>query len=102
MMDVMRAATSFGDGIPTSTWTLVHSYPCDFQVILAVVGERSRASTQIGGLAASPEYRGFFNREVDIKVGDYLSPDSGTTKYDVLVVATYDEHIEVDLRTRQQ
>lgn len=102
ILDVIRRAITFSDGVETATETYIHSYPCDLQNILMGVDERSRMDIQVGGESVTPEKRAFLNREVDIRIGDYVSPDSGTTKYDVLLVTQYDEHTEIDLKTRQQ
>ena len=49
----------------------------------------------LGGLRLEAQYKGFCHEDTDIREQDTISPDSGTTRYQVVFVKDLlDEHIE--------
>lgn len=49
----------------------------------------------LGGLRLEAQYKGYCHEETNIRAQDTLTPDSGTTKYQVVFVRDLlDEHIE--------
>jgi len=49
----------------------------------------------VGGLRIEAQYKGFCHEDSDIREGDTITPNSGTTKYEVTFVQDLlDEHIQ--------
>lgn len=49
----------------------------------------------IGGLRLEAQYKGFCHKDTDIREQDVISPNSGTTRYQVVFVQDLlDEHIQ--------
>jgi len=49
----------------------------------------------IGGLKIEANYKGFCHEDINIREGDTISPNSGTTKYEITFVRDLlDEHVE--------
>ena len=49
----------------------------------------------IGGLRIEAQYKGFAHEETDLREQDIITPDSGTTRYQVVFLqGLWDEHIQ--------
>ena len=57
---------------------------------------RGADELKIGGRAIEANYRGFMNEDSDIEERDIITPDSGTTNYEVVFVQSlWSEHVEI-------
>lgn len=93
--DIRRRKVESRDdlGVTTTTSTAIETRYIDLQNL------RGEDRLDVGGLSLEAQYKGFVQEEADIREGDYISPDSGTTRYEVLFVRDlYFEHQEIFLK----
>lgn len=95
MYDIRRRKIESRDdlGVATTTSTAVETRYVDMQNL------RGEDRLDVGGLSLEAQYKGFIHEEADVQEGDYLSPDSGVTRYEVLFVRDmFVEHQEIFLK----
>ena len=97
--EVTRNIHTFTDGVTVSAVTSIAFYDADLQPVL---DDESRVIIEIGGQKSTSSHKVYVNEDTLLRVGDVLSDNSGSTKYDVLTVAKYDDHTELDVRIREQ
>jgi len=90
--DILRqkrtADTSLG-GVTIGT-TAIETRYFDLQHL------RGEEPVRVGGLAEEAVYRGFTTVEADVREQDVLTPDSGTTRYQVIFVEDlWDSHKQI-------
>lgn len=84
----VKEADSIVGGV-TTTSTAIETREIDLQHL------NGREMLLVGGLRIEAQYRGFCQEESDLKEQDILTPDSGTTRYQVTFVQSlWNEHIE--------
>lgn len=84
---VQEADTTLG-GV-TVTSTAIETREIDLQHL------NGKELVALGGLRIEAQYKGFTHEDADIKEQDIISPDSGTTRYQIVFVqGLWDEHIQ--------
>lgn len=94
--DIYTATHSRADGIPTTTWAYKETRVANWSPI----GFTSRVQMGLGagGQTYPADSRVWLEWNTDILVGNRLYQESGTIKYDVLSVFSYEDHKEAELR----
>jgi hypothetical protein len=93
--DIRRRKVETRDalGVVPLTSTAIETRFIDLQNL------RGEDRLDVGGLSLEAQYKGFIHEEADIEEGDYISPDSGITRYEVLFVRDmFVEHQEIFLK----
>ena len=73
----------------TITSTSIETREMDLQNL------RGQEMVQLGGLRIDAQYHGFCSEDTDIKEQDILTPNSGTTRYQVVFIKDlFNEHVE--------
>lgn len=94
-VEIRTGTQTFADGVPTQSWVTKESRYMD---LAPVDIKEEKLVIEMGGEKFTVDYEGFIDLDTDVVVGNRLTPNSGTTEYQVLSVNVYDDHKELFLK----
>lgn len=98
MFDINRKIRSSDNSLGGSTFTTTNiaTTHIDLQNFTVESILRDEQKLGVGGLRTEADYKGFVEWGIDVREQDIITPDSGTTRFEVKFKHQYwNEHIEI-------